>query len=338
MKTLRYILIVISLLFPAWVSAADAVDPDWDQLHRAMNNKDYANAESIATVIFDQANASRIVKLSVGNLWVRALEGQGKPAAEAREKILAVISEGLAQETSVSERCTLLAEQIRHRTALGKTSKEEMAKTRRELIALYAKRAENADMQQRALMLYAKLSQMSMLKESTVAEEDAILAITEPVGDVMVHTAIYRAERLRSEGKFAEAAQLLVDKMAQAASPAALRKARNQLNGLAGTLNRMLLAKQGKSFVGPGKLALAQALVDAENSGRGLEDALAALGLKVPGTWADQRAAIVAERDAVLAGTKDLNPALATRIEWFLGIAGAKEFEQRYNQGSASVK
>lgn len=137
--------------------------------------------------------------------------------------------------------------------------------------------------------------------------------------------------QLMSRGDVTNAAQQLVNYIGRAPNLTFLRAHRGALNRAAAVISRRIAASNGIPLAGSNSLVYAQALIDAENTGQGLSNAIAGLQLTVPADLASNITAAAADRDAVLAGILDPNQIIAARIEWFLGVNAAKDYEDRYN-------
>jgi tetratricopeptide (TPR) repeat protein len=136
---------------------------------------------------------------------------------------------------------------------------------------------------------------------------------------------------MRRDNRAAAAAEL----RAMLAAPALkyMRASRESMNAHCRSINKTILADQGKPFVRQ-PLPLAQAVIDAENSGVGLAEALAALGVSVPDNWAATVAEVTQQAADAVAGKLEPTDALLVRIETCLGVAGAQQFEADYNRGA----
>ena len=112
---------------------------------------------------------------------------------------------------------------------------------------------------------------------------------------------------------------------------ASMRQVRTALIDAATIQNKVILAQAGQSFVGEGKLVLANNLVDALNSGTGIVEALTALGVAIDGTTYDARksAALAIKADIESGGL--VNEPRLTLLEIYLGVDGFNTFVDAYN-------
>jgi hypothetical protein len=318
---------------------AGTVNEDMAVLSQTLAAKDWPTAETQATALLARQDVTTEQASSVAGSLLTAVRVQKKDTASALETGLKIANKELSAQTLPEKRLAVQFHRARLLSEMGPSRAAEAAADWRAAADGYATAAASATngvVKSWSLMNRSRALRALGDQPNAAAAEDAILEIPE-AGNLVATCAIRKSQRMVAAGQVQEAAQLLVDKLAQATSPATLRSARSELNTIATRLNKMLLAKRGESFVGAGKLAAAQALVDAENSGAGMDAALTGLGLKAPADWEKARREVAAQRDAVLEGKLDLPAGLPVRIECFFGVAGAKEFEAKYNGATSGV-
>ena len=334
MKKLMFVMVTgLALSVTAW---AGTVDEDYVAFNTAYNTGEWAQAEILTTAFLARADAKIDMKFRAAQHLFYSLANQKKDTKPGSLIMIEVAGQRLAENPPPVEQLNVKFARLGHYEALGEWDKAKA--DRADCLELAAGLAESATAPDaKAGWLWFRISQhANLLSHATMEKDvDALLAIPEKSGR-RVQAAYIKAERyLGNIGKSKEAVQLLLDNIDDATNYSSwMRSYRSVLNSLAVRLNKQILAASGVSFVGPGKLELAQALVDAENSGVGLAEALTNLGLTLPADFAGQLAAVKAESAEILAGTKEFRHEFAAKLEWYTGVKGAQDFEQRYNQGA----
>ena len=105
-----------------------------------------------------------------------------------------------------------------------------------------------------------------------------------------------------------------------------MRVVRKRLLETATLWNKRKLALEGKSFVGPGKLAEANALVEAMNTGTNWIQSLSAMGISIDQTAFSQCAALALQVKADISTGGVINEPRTVLLEIYLGTKGYNGF------------
>ena len=139
-----------------------------------------------------------------------------------------------------------------------------------------------------------------------------------------VHAATGALSRdLEAKGNLAGAAEVIVEHMDRMYDH--LPHARDRLHKLADKLNKDILTKAGEPFAAGQELPLVEALKKAERTGKGLPEALQALGVKVPASFADKRNEALAARERASADKSVPSAQVASQWEWYLGSDNTRQ-------------
>ena len=191
-----------------------------------------------------------------------------------------------------------------------------------DIAATMAKQADSGNAYWQAAGAYQHAGQSAeMLKSFRKAARRPAISFRHGRG---VFVAVLPLSRdLEVKGDLAGAASLVVSQMDRMGDH--LSYALDRLNEVAVAISIKTLTDKKEAVAIGQPLPLVEALKTAEKTGRGLPEALEALGIKLPADFAQRKKDVLAVRDKALADKKLPNPILPWQVEWYAGMQSAQE-------------